>query len=71
MRHQEGAVKLRFTVTAAGGVRDIQVVWSRPAGVFDREAKRALARWRFKPALTDGRAVSAQVSQVIHFKLER
>jgi len=71
MRHQQGAVKLRFTVTAAGKVRDIQVVWSRPAGVFDREAKRALARWRFKPALTDGQVVSAQVSQVIHFKLER
>lgn len=70
-RHQQGEVKLRFTVTPVGKVRDIEVVWSRPPGVFDREAKRALARWRFAPALSGGEAVSTQVSQVIHFKLDR
>jgi len=70
-RHQQGEVKLRFTVTPVGKVRDIEVVWSRPPGVFDREAKRALARWRFAPAMSDGEAVSTQVSQVIHFKLDR
>ena len=70
-RHQQGAVKLRFAVQPDGRVEDIQVVWSRPPGVFDREAKRTLARWRFEPARKHGRAISARASQVITFKLDR
>lgn len=71
-RHQQGAVKLRFAVDPDGSVADIEVVWSRPPGVFDRAARQALSRWRFEPGRAgDGRAIRSHVSQVIRFELGR
>lgn len=69
-RHgQEGWVKLAFTVTPTGGVKNITVLDSRPKGVFENAAKRALSRWRFKPRIVDNKPVSARAEQRIEFKL--
>ena len=45
----EGWVVLEFGVTSQGTVENIRVIESHPSDVFDEEAKRALAKWRYVP----------------------
>ena len=66
----EGIVRLRFVVDADGSVRDVEVVSSEPEGVFDRAAGAAAARWRFAPAVKDGRPVATRVRTAVRFRLE-
>ncbi|MEL6185740.1 MAG: TonB family protein [Myxococcota bacterium] len=68
----EGYVVMRFTITPSGGVSDIEVVESKPAGMFDRNAERALARWRYDPQLVDGRPVPRPGQLVrLDFQMDR
>ena len=53
----EGWVRVQFTVTAAGTVRDAIVVASEPRSVFDAAALEAVARWRYNPRIEAGEAV--------------
>lgn len=46
-REIEGHVVVRYTVTAEGGVADVEVVEATPAGVFERSVLRALERWQY------------------------
>lgn len=51
---KEGWVRLSFTINEFGGVEDIDVIDAEPQRVFDREAKRALRKWKYKPQIVDG-----------------
>jgi protein TonB len=53
---KEGYVILSFTINEAGGVEDVKVVEAQPKRVFDKEAKRALRKWKYKPKVVDGKA---------------
>ena len=53
----EGWVKLSFSINEVGGVEDISVIEAQPRRVFDREAKRALRRWKYKPKIVDGKPI--------------
>ena len=44
-----GEVVVSFTVNTDGSVSDIQIVSSRPRGVFDRSVQTAVRKWRFQP----------------------
>ena len=67
----EGWVKVRFTVTAIGTVRDAVVVDSEPETVFDDAALKAIARRRYNPRVQDGEAVErAGLQTIIRFELE-
>ena len=68
---KEGWVRLSFTINEVGGVDDIEVVDAEPKRVFDREARRALSRWKYKPKIVDGKPVK-QTGQTVQldFKLE-
>jgi protein TonB len=67
----EGWVQVRFTVTAAGTVRDALVVASQPARVFDGAALEAVARWRYNPRVDGGVAVErVGLQALIRFTLE-
>jgi len=66
----EGWVRIEFTITETGGVRDPQVVDAQPPRVFNREAMRALLQWKFKPRVVDGIAVERRATQVIDFSLD-
>lgn len=48
-RNIEGWVEVEFVVQPDGSVRDVVVVSADPRNVFDREAVRAVSRWRFEP----------------------
>lgn len=66
----EGWVKVEFIITETGSVRDPRVVEADPPQVFDREAIRAILRWKFKPRVVDGVPVERVATQVIEFNLE-
>ena len=53
----EGWVRVRFSVTGAGTVRDAIVVASEPRGTFDEAALAAVERWRYNPRVDNGVAV--------------
>lgn len=71
MKRIEGWVKVEFTITENGGVKDAVVVDAQPKRVFDREALRAIVKWKFKPKLVDGRAIDRRAVQVLEFRLRR
>ncbi|GJM10995.1 MAG: protein TonB [Lysobacteraceae bacterium] len=65
----EGWVELEFTITETGSVTAPSVLRAKPPRVFDREAMRAILKWKFKPRVVDGTPVARQATQVIEFKL--
>ena len=65
----QGEVLLSFTITPTGTVKDVSVVKATPRGVFERAAKRAILKWKFKPKIVEGKAVSQQAQQKLVFKL--
>ena len=68
----EGWVQVRFSITAAGTVKDASVVAADPRGIFDDAALKAIARWRYNPRVEGGVAVERiGVQTVIRFQLER
>lgn len=66
---KEGWVKVEFTVTELGTVSDVDVIDSKPRRLFDRAAKRAILKWKFKPRVVDDKPVARRAVQVIEFKL--
>lgn len=65
----EGFVTVEFTITETGSVTDPEVVDSKPPRVFDREAIRAILKWKFKPRVIDGQPVARRATQTLDFKL--
>lgn len=66
----EGWVRIEFTIRPDGTVTDPQVIESEPRRMFDRQALRAIQRWRFRPRIVDGRPVERRATQTIEFNLE-
>lgn len=53
----EGWVRLSFSINEVGGVEDIVVMEAQPKRVFDRAAKRALKRWKYRAKKVDGKPI--------------
>ena len=70
MSGTEGWVKVEFTITEAGTVKDPRVVDAKPPRIFNREAIRAILKWKFKPRVVEGVAVERRATQVIDFALD-
>ena len=69
---KEGWVKLQFTINEDGSVGDIEVMDADTKRIFDREARRALAKWKYKPKIVDGKPVKQPNMFVqLDFKLEQ
>jgi protein TonB len=68
---KEGWVKLSFTINEVGGVEDVQVIEADPKRIFDREAKRALSKWKYKPKIEDGKPMKQfGLTVQLDFKLD-
>jgi protein TonB len=68
----DGWVLVQFDVSAAGAVVDPRVVDASPRGMFDKNALRAIERWRYRPAVVDGQAVERRGLRVkLRFVLEK
>lgn len=71
-RGVEGWVLLKFTITPEGTTKDIEVLDADPKGYFERAAKDAVRRYKYKPRIEDGVAVDwPGVQLVISFQIER
>jgi protein TonB len=69
-RRLEGWVQVRFTISTAGSVRDASVVKSSHS-VFERNAVKAVTKWKYQPQLRDGKPAEAPGQQVVvRFKME-
>jgi len=66
----EGWVRLRLTILPDGSVGSATVVDADPPRIFNREAVRAVLRWKFKPRIVDGVAVEREATQTIDFSLD-
>lgn len=60
-------VVLEFTILEDGSVIDPEVVRSAADGMFDESALRAIKRWKFKPKMVHGVAVTRRASLPIEF----
>ena len=65
----EGWVEVDYTVTEQGTVRDIEVVSAEPGGVFDAAAVAAVAAWRYRPRVVNGRPVMQRSSVTLSFNV--
>lgn len=64
----QGTVVLTIIVDAQGMPRNIKVV--RPLGLgLDEKAIEAVEKWRFRPAMKDGKAVNVQATVEVNFRL--
>ena len=70
-RGTEGWVRVQFSVTVVGTVRDAVVVASEPRSIFDEAALKAIARWRYNPRVVNGEAVErVGLETIIRFDIE-
>ena len=67
-----GYVRVSFMVMEDGSVEPgtVKVIEAKPPRLFDSAAQRAVARWKFKPRIIDGRPVKRPAEQTITFNLE-
>ncbi len=71
MQGLEGWVELEFTITAIGTVKSPRVIDAKPKRIFNREALRAILKWKFKPRIVDGVAVDRPATLKIDFNLDQ
>lgn len=67
-KSQPGYVVLELLVAVDGTVKEVRVVKSTPAGVFDEVSKKAALQWRFNAARTTlGKKVEGWVRVPVEF----
>jgi protein TonB len=67
----QGTVLLGVVVLSSGDVGDVHVTRSLDAEYgLDREAVSAMKRWKFRPALKDGKPVAVEVAVEMAFTLK-
>ena len=57
---ENGTVRARLTINAAGDVTNVSILQAQPARVFDRSVQSALSRWKFNPG-TEGRTFDTEI----------
>lgn len=68
---EQGYVVVQFEVNEQGGVENPYVVESKPAKVYDREAIRAILKFKFAPQMVNGKPVRATARQTFEFEGKR
>ncbi|KGY12262.1 energy transducer TonB [Vibrio tubiashii] len=68
-RGAEGYVVMKFTIDPTGKPVDIEVVEANPRRMFEREAIRALKKWKYQPKVVDGSAI-AQFGQSVRLEFK-
>lgn len=67
----EGWVLLEFSISKTGTVENVTVVDASPPSIFNRAARRAVSRWKYKPKIAEGLPVERfGVQTLLSFNLE-
>lgn len=66
----EGKVNLRVKVLENGFVNEIIILTSSGYDILDKAAKEAVYKWKFFPALRDGKPFACWVNVPVRFELE-
>ncbi|HHN74790.1 MAG TPA: energy transducer TonB [Acidobacteria bacterium] len=70
-RKLEGKVILSAVVEADGRVSSVKVVTApEPDRGLARSAIQAVRKWRYRPALLEGRPVACHITVVVNFNIE-
>lgn len=68
----EGYVTMRFDISELGRPINVEVVKSNPRGIFERQARKALRKWKYNPKIVDEKAViQANQSVTLSFEFEK
>jgi len=68
---KEGWVKLLFNINEIGGVFNIRVIDAQPKRIFNKAAKQALKKWKYRAKLADGKPIIQEnLSVQLDFKME-
>jgi protein TonB len=68
-REIEGSAKVRVLIGTDGRVKAVELVSTDSPGFFAETKRRALAKWRFKPATRGGVAEESWKVMVVHFQI--
>ena len=71
MTGTEGWVRLKFTITKSGSVRNVRVLKSHPVNIFDKSALEAVSRWKYRPQIENGKPMSITHTTQLDFVLEQ
>lgn len=69
-REEEASLRLRLSIDPRGRVVAVEPVGRVDRAFFEAARKHILARWRYKPATEDGRAVASSTVITLRFELE-
>ncbi|WP_372881739.1 energy transducer TonB [Psychromonas sp.] len=68
---KQGYVLLSFDINEEGRVSNIQVLEAAPEHLFEKEARQALKKWKYKPMLIDGKPVTQTGQKIrLDFKMD-
>ncbi|MDK2761115.1 MAG: TonB family protein [Sphingopyxis sp.] len=70
-RELEGVVKVRVLIGADGRVKAVELVSTDSPGFFEETKRRALAKWRFKPATRGGVAEESWKEMTVRFQISK
>jgi protein TonB len=68
---EEGTVMVRADIDVNGNPTNVEVAKRSGSRDLDRAARDAVRKWRFEPAMKNGKAVAATVQVPVEFRLER
>ncbi len=70
-RGEEGWVLVEFTIAADGRVTDVVVIEAEGGrGGFEREAIRAVKRWKYEPKMANGKAIAQyNMREIFRFQI--
>jgi protein TonB len=66
----QGTVIVEAVIDEEGRVTNVRLIRGLPMGL-DREALEAIQQWRFKPAMSGGRAVKVYYTLTVNFSIQR
>jgi protein TonB len=66
-RKTKGFVIVKFNISEAGRVSDVEVLESTPAGTFDASAVSAVRKWIYEPRKENGVAVASSAKAKLVF----
>src|SRR3546814_15799347 len=67
---EEGSVLVKAQIDALGNASDVEIVSRSGSRILDRAAMNEVRKWKFRPAIKDGRTVTSSVQVPVDYRLD-